>query len=450
MRYARRCAQVCVIVAAVLLFMLAFARSIDRGFLRLAVSGSSSAAYLLTADDAPFRQLDLRGVQAALGQGSTFYLGSKETQFMVLNGRAFVQDPGQPETGISVSANLLNVRSFAGLSRRAAPTAVYYLPPGMPVSIDSMYCGIEGSCRSTFAILGYAEMIGDYTAPWHRRMLEAMWFPRHKLGTTPVILFGIHRPAGVNGHSSPPLRRTQGLVLAAGENAGVTVDPERLMQELTVASAKARAVKPVANAARVVSATLLVYKITDLERFDQVVDPPLADVTEIDPTIAVELRYATHNNVAGKAIYPKDAKPYLVADVAMRLKEVNAALKKKGYRLKVYDAYRPLSAHRQLYSRVRDSIYLADPWAGSYHCRGAAVDCTLITLDGRDVEMPTGFDEFSPRAARSYQYISPAARRHREVLEEAMRAEGFVPLPLEWWHFDAPGANLYPPLDIPL
>lgn len=450
MRYAKRCIRYLVLFSLALLFMLVLARDVDRGYLRVAAFGHSTVAYLLTAEDTSFRQVDLRGVKAALGQGSASYLGSKETQFIILNGRAFVQDPLNPGDKLSVSSNLLNARSLAGLSDSAAPMGIYYLPPGKSISIDSLYRGIEERNKGMFAVLGYVEMVGDHTAPWHRRMLDGMLLSKDKLRTTPAILFGINRSAGANGRSKPALRRTHGLILTEGTDVGPVADPEKLTRKLAEASSDGRLVRPVASVARVVSATLLVYKISDLEPFARVISPPLVDVTEIDPTIAVELRYATHNNVAGKAIYPKDARPYLVADVAMRLKEVNAALQKKGYRLKIYDAYRPLSAHRQLYSRVRDSIYLADPWAGSYHCRGAAVDCTLVTIDGRDVEMPTGFDEFSPRAARSYQNVSPAARSHRAILEEAMKAEGFVPLPLEWWHFDAPGANLYPPLDVPL
>nr|WP_256199275.1 M15 family metallopeptidase [Verrucomicrobium spinosum] len=92
-----------------------------------------------------------------------------------------------------------------------------------------------------------------------------------------------------------------------------------------------------------------------------------------------------------------------------------------------------------------DPRYVADPKEGSRHNRGAAVDVTLVDLTtGLELSMPTGFDDFSPKAASDFPLLPPLAIKHRELLHQAMRRQDFSPLPSEWWHFDAPGWQQYP------
>jgi D-alanyl-D-alanine dipeptidase len=93
---------------------------------------------------------------------------------------------------------------------------------------------------------------------------------------------------------------------------------------------------------------------------------------------------------------------------------------------------------------------VADPKKGSRHNRGAAVDATLVDAKGRELEMPTGFDDFSPKAHRGFAGASPSAAADRRALEAAMRRRGFTGLATEWWHFDAEGFGRYPVLDVPL
>jgi D-alanyl-D-alanine dipeptidase len=115
------------------------------------------------------------------------------------------------------------------------------------------------------------------------------------------------------------------------------------------------------------------------------------------------------------------------------------------------DCYRPLSVQRELWKAMPRRGYVADPATGSHHNRAAAVDLSLADLSGVPVEMPTGYDAFEPRArAWATEGISPAARRHRDALRAAMTAAGFAVNPMEWWHFDAPGAAALPLLDVPL
>jgi len=163
----------------------------------------------------------------------------------------------------------------------------------------------------------------------------------------------------------------------------------------------------------------------------------LVDLRALDPSIRIEMPYATPHNFTGVALYPV-ARCLLRREVAERLVRVERRLAAEGLGLLVGDCVaEPV---------VRDGR----PVAGSKHNRGAAVDLTLVDAAGRPLEMPSGFDDFSERAHRGWAGASPEARRNVARLEEAMAAEGFEPLPTEWWHFDGPGWERYELLDRPL
>ena len=178
-------------------------------------------------------------------------------------------------------------------------------------------------------------------------------------------------------------------------------------------------------------------------------DEPLVDVAVLDPTIRIEMRYASTDNFTGKDMYGAN-RCYLRLPVARRLVEAQARLKTRGYGLKVWDAYRPLSAQRQLWKAAPNRRYVARPGPRARHPRGAAVDITLVDSRGQPVEMPTSFDEFSRAAHRRSQRSSAEARRNLALLEESMREAGFLPLASEWWHFDSPDWSQYPQMDIPV
>jgi D-alanyl-D-alanine dipeptidase len=186
--------------------------------------------------------------------------------------------------------------------------------------------------------------------------------------------------------------------------------------------------------------------------------PPQADLVDVavlDPTIRLDLRYATAENFTGVAVYPA-ARCLLRHDAAARLARVQRRVRADGLGLLVWDCYRPFAVQERFWTLVPDERYVAPPVrrdglpvAGSKHNRGAAVDVTLVDGAGRPLEMPTGFDDFSARAHRGAP-ASSAARANAARLEAAMTAEGFEPFPTEWWHFDAPGWEGYELLDVPL
>lgn len=174
----------------------------------------------------------------------------------------------------------------------------------------------------------------------------------------------------------------------------------------------------------------------------------MQDVTILAPLIKVDLRYATANNFTKHVIYPKTARCYLRLKVAERLAAVQKSLEQKELGLKVYDCYRPRPVQAKLWALVPDERYVANPKNGSRHNRGAAIDLTLVDKNGDELAMPTPYDDFSSRAHRSYQDLPAEALKNRATLEAAMVAQGFLPLPTEWWHFDDPDSKQYPMSEI--
>ena len=173
----------------------------------------------------------------------------------------------------------------------------------------------------------------------------------------------------------------------------------------------------------------------------------MVDVQKVNPQIRVEVRYATADNFMGEKLYP-EARALLRPEVAERLSHVQQALEKQGLFLKVFDAYRPLAVQKKMWARFPFEGFIANPAKGSNHNRGAAVDLTLVDLDGRELPMPSAYDEFSERSHRAYAGGTPDQRRNRALLEEAMAKEGFKGLATEWWHFDDKDAKKYPVLDL--
>ena len=177
-------------------------------------------------------------------------------------------------------------------------------------------------------------------------------------------------------------------------------------------------------------------------------EAPLVDAQKYDSSLTLDIRYATKNNFTHQAVYP-EARCLLRKPVAEALSRVQTSLKARGLSLKVFDCYRPLSVQRIFWKLVPDERYVADPEKGSRHNRGAAVDITLLDSNGHEVEMPSGYDDFSEKAHGDYQSGSKKAIANRALLEKFMEQEGFVGLDTEWWHFDFKGWEKYPLEDVP-
>ena len=178
--------------------------------------------------------------------------------------------------------------------------------------------------------------------------------------------------------------------------------------------------------------------------------PDLVELTKVDPTIKLDIRYATKNNFLGKAVY-QQPRAFLQRPAAEALARVNQALRKQGYGLVVFDAYRPWSVTKIFWDATPEDrkIFVADPSKGSRHNRGCAVDLSLFDLKtGMQVKMPSEYDEMTERAHINYACATPEATKLRELLRAAMAAEGFAVYEPEWWHYDFKDWKEYPIMNL--
>jgi D-alanyl-D-alanine dipeptidase len=179
--------------------------------------------------------------------------------------------------------------------------------------------------------------------------------------------------------------------------------------------------------------------------------PDLVELATLDATIKLDIRYATAKNLAGRAVY-SEARAFLQRPAAEALVRAHHALKTAGLGVLVFDGYRPWSVTKLFWDVTPPDKheFVADPAKGSKHNRGCAVDLSLYDLrSGAEVEMPSAYDEMSPRAYPDYTGGPAAARGRRDRLRGAMEHEGFTVEPNEWWHFNYKDWAQYPILDIP-
>ena len=203
------------------------------------------------------------------------------------------------------------------------------------------------------------------------------------------------------------------------------------------------------NLRRLFRAVLLQILVFGAVAFANTVDDSdFVDIKKVEPSIVIDLRYAGSNNVARRPLYPPGTPALVRAGVAQRLKTAQDYLRKKGYGLKIWDAYRTQSAQGQLWQTTHNHSFVADPreGRGSMHIRGAAVDATLVDAAGNDVPMPTDFDSFTPAAVLEYPGKNPTVRANLKLLQKAMAHGGFYGLRTEWWHFCAPDWKRFDPV----
>ena len=178
--------------------------------------------------------------------------------------------------------------------------------------------------------------------------------------------------------------------------------------------------------------------------------PDLVELVEVDRTLRLDVRYATPNNFTGRAVYT-EARAFLQRPAAEALARASRALRRKGYGVVVFDGYRPWHVTKLFWELTPEDKkqFVADPRRGSRHNRGCAVDLTLYDLKtGRQVSMPSEYDEMTERSHTDYTGGTEEQRRLRDLLRAAMIAEGFVIYAPEWWHYDYKDWREYPILDL--
>jgi zinc D-Ala-D-Ala dipeptidase len=179
--------------------------------------------------------------------------------------------------------------------------------------------------------------------------------------------------------------------------------------------------------------------------------PDLVELIKLDPTLKLDIHYASSNNFLGTPLY-EEARAFLQRPAAEALVRANRKLHEQGYGLLIFDGYRPWYVTKIFWDATppADHIYVADPAEGSRHNRGCAVDLTIYDLKtGQALPMPSGYDEMSERAHSDYTGGTAEERANRALLRSTMEAEGFTVYPEEWWHFDYKDWRKYPIVNVP-
>jgi zinc D-Ala-D-Ala dipeptidase len=174
--------------------------------------------------------------------------------------------------------------------------------------------------------------------------------------------------------------------------------------------------------------------------------PDLVELVKLDPTIKLDIRYATANNFLGTPLYTQ-ARAFLQRPAAEALVRAHPELKSQGYGLIIHDGYRPWYVTEIFWKATPDDkkLFVANPAQGSRHNRGCAVDLSLYDLQtGKEVEMPSGYDEMTKRSYADYPGGTVEERSRRALLRHAMEEQGFAVNPDEWWHFDYKDWKQYP------
>ncbi|HUU35044.1 MAG TPA: M15 family metallopeptidase [Vicinamibacterales bacterium] len=275
---------------------------------------------------------------------------------------------------------------------------------------------------------GVAELIGEYEGPTatggtaraHLYLLErggSLWS---------IIDRGAAQPATVQPTRTQAGRVT-GVTMGGVAYTRLQVGPEGESGQLRVAP-----IRPVATVLREAQALAPPAESGTFRPAD------LVELVTLDPTIKLDVRYATTNNFLGSVFYAQ-ARAFLQRPAAEAVVRAHRALKPLGYGLLVHDGYRPWFVTKTFWDTTpaEKKWLVANPASGSKHNRGAAVDLTLYDLaSGRVVEMPSTYDESTPRAYAFYPGGTARQRWHRALLRRLMEAEGFTVNPEEWWHFD--------------
>ena len=176
----------------------------------------------------------------------------------------------------------------------------------------------------------------------------------------------------------------------------------------------------------------------------------LVDIKEYIPEIIVDIRNATKDNMTGSVLYPSN-KCYVQKATAEKLKKAQTKLKKMKIGLIIFDGYRPISIQEQMWKLVPDDRFIANRDNGDKHSRGASVDVSLVSADGKELNLGTMYDAYSSETERYYEGLPEDAKIFRiDILTQLMLDCGFSCSPSQWWHFDDTNWENYKPMNYPL
>lgn len=215
-----------------------------------------------------------------------------------------------------------------------------------------------------------------------------------------------------------------------------TTETETTTSETTSTLSATTITTTISNTSALVSGTVSTTRtVTVTTVKEDVTDGEFVRILDYIPDAVIDLRYATTNNFTGTVIYD-DSEAYLCYGTVKKLAKVQEALKEKGFSIIVWDAYRSEEAQYRLWEVCPDPTYVADPRNGTTsHSRGNTIDLGIVYTDESEVELPSGFDEFSLIADRDYSDVSAEAGENSRLLENIMNEYGFNGYWGEWWHY---------------
>lgn len=169
-------------------------------------------------------------------------------------------------------------------------------------------------------------------------------------------------------------------------------------------------------------------------------DTTFVNLKNFSTDFIYDMKYATGNNFLKVKVYNCD-ECYLRYGTVKYLLEANAKFMKKGFRIKIFDCYRPLTVQKKMWKILPNPIYVANPAKGSIHNRGGAVDITLVDEQGNEVDMGTSFDFFGIESSHFYENLSDEIIKNRKFLKKIMLKSNFKSFDSEWWHYNLKGAS---------
>lgn len=164
-------------------------------------------------------------------------------------------------------------------------------------------------------------------------------------------------------------------------------------------------------------------------------DTTFVNLKEYSQDFVYDMKYATEDNFLKSKVYDC-AECYLRYKTVKALISANQRFMKKGFKIKIFDCYRPLDIQKRMWAIVPNPEYVANPAKGSIHNRGGAVDITLVDLDGKELDMGTKFDFFGKEAGHNYTDLSEEILDNRKLLRKIMKKELFNSFDSEWWHYN--------------
>jgi zinc D-Ala-D-Ala dipeptidase len=177
-------------------------------------------------------------------------------------------------------------------------------------------------------------------------------------------------------------------------------------------------------------------------------DSDLLDITLFSDEFILDFKYATPNNFMDTVLYPC-VQCLLRFEVVKSLLKAQSEFKSLGFKIKLFDCYRPLSIQKLMWKKMPVVGLVADPATGSRHNRGSAIDMTLTDMEGHELDMGSAHDDMSMKGRTFYKNLPQPVIEHRMLLRTVMEKNNFTGINSEWWHFSHICGPKYKVEDLP-